>query len=150
MNQRSTNRSASVSQRASRSPSGSSANSSTTSGFDSRSRSHWAGISDLARGAVRSAAGASKSRSRTACTRVPLVAASLGFSGSLSITRNRYSSGHCMKSLAREGDSEAGARATAAAGTPSAGTPPSVAAAASSGTAPSVLVSMTTDLTARH
>ena len=38
---------------------------------------------------------------------MPRVAAALGFSGSLSITRNRYSSGHCMKSLARDGDSDA-------------------------------------------
>ena len=58
---------------------------------------------------MRSAAGASKSRSSTACTSVPRVAASLGFSGSLSITRKRYSSGHCMKSLARDGDSDDGA-----------------------------------------
>ncbi|WP_405699062.1 hypothetical protein OHA99_29875 [Streptomyces coelicoflavus] len=43
---------------------------------------------------------------------MPLVAASLGFSGSRSMTRNRYSSGHCMKSPAREGESEAGAVAT--------------------------------------
>lgn len=63
---------------------------------------------------MRSAAGASKSRSSTACTRVPLVAASLGFSGSRSMTRNRYSSGHCMKSPAREGESEVGAVATGA------------------------------------
>src|SRR5690606_11943478 len=48
-----------------------------------------------------------------ACTRVPRVAASLGFSGSRSMTRNRYSSGHCMKSLARDGDSEAGGSAAA-------------------------------------
>ncbi len=61
-------------------------------------------------GAVRSAAGASKSRSSTACTTVPRVAAALGFSGSLSITRKRYSSGHCMKSLARDGDSATGGR----------------------------------------
>jgi hypothetical protein len=39
---------------------------------------------------------------------VPRVAASLGFSGSRSITRSRYSSGHCMKSLAREGERETG------------------------------------------
>ncbi|GHH47408.1 hypothetical protein GCM10018775_40110 [Streptomyces umbrinus] len=57
-------------------------------------------------------AGASKSRSSTACTSVPRVAASLGFSGSLSITRKRYSNGHCMKSPAREGDNEAGGTAT--------------------------------------
>ncbi|GGU55209.1 hypothetical protein GCM10010274_50180 [Streptomyces lavendofoliae] len=41
---------------------------------------------------------------------MPRVAAALGFSGSLSITRNRYSSGHCMKSLARDGESDAGGR----------------------------------------
>lgn len=43
----------------------------------------------LARSGVRSAAGASKSRSSTACTMVPRVAAALGGSGSLSITRSR-------------------------------------------------------------
>ncbi|GHI21986.1 hypothetical protein Shyd_33570 [Streptomyces hydrogenans] len=59
---------------------------------------------------MRSAAGSSKSRSSTACTSVPRVAAALGFSGSRSITRNRYNRGHCMKSLAREGDSDMGAR----------------------------------------
>ena len=105
-NHRSTSCSASPSQRVSRSPSASSANSSPSSGFVSSSRSHWPGIIALARGAVRSAAGASKSRSSTAWTSVPRVAASLGFSGSLSITRNRYSRGHCMKSLARDGDSD--------------------------------------------
>ncbi|GAA0675931.1 hypothetical protein GCM10009548_52290 [Streptomyces malaysiensis subsp. malaysiensis] len=38
---------------------------------------------------------------------MPRVAAALGFSGNLSITRKRYSSGHRMKSAAREGDNEA-------------------------------------------
>ncbi|GAA4666825.1 hypothetical protein GCM10023324_17560 [Streptomyces youssoufiensis] len=37
---------------------------------------------------------------------MPRVAAALGFSGSLSITRKRYSSGHRMKSAARDGDSD--------------------------------------------
>ncbi|CAM5736631.1 hypothetical protein SMICM304S_08931 [Streptomyces microflavus] len=68
---------------------GAPANSSVSSGFDSSSRSHWPGINARARGAVRSAAGASKSRSSTAWTSVPRVAASLGFSGSLSMTRKR-------------------------------------------------------------
>ncbi|GAA2443297.1 hypothetical protein GCM10010388_35840 [Streptomyces mauvecolor] len=45
---------------------------------------------------------------------MPRVAASLGFSGSLSITRNRYSKGHCMKSFARDGDSDVGRCAAAA------------------------------------
>ncbi|CAM5664843.1 hypothetical protein SBADM41S_02195 [Streptomyces badius] len=39
---------------------------------------------------------------------MPRVAASLGFSGSLSMTRKRYSKGHCMKSLARDGDRDEG------------------------------------------
>lgn len=47
---------------------------------------------------------------------MPRVAASLGFSGSLSITRNRYSSGHCMKSLARDGESDPGGAAAGRAG----------------------------------
>lgn len=124
-------------------------------------------MSDLARGAVRSAAGASNSRSRTACTSVPRVAASLGFSGSRSITRNRYSSGHCMKSPAREGDREAGATAVDAAMAVVAMVSTAASAVAAVGSAvtgcstsavsppvaamtPSVLVSMTTDHTARH
>ncbi|CCB77853.1 exported protein of unknown function [Streptantibioticus cattleyicolor NRRL 8057 = DSM 46488] len=57
---------------------------------------------------MRRSAGVSKRRSSTAWTTVPRVAAALGFSGSLSITRNRYSSGHRMKSAARDGDSDAG------------------------------------------
>ncbi|CAM5239045.1 hypothetical protein STENM327S_01780 [Streptomyces tendae] len=172
VNQRSTSRSASVSHRASRSPCGSSANSSPTSGLLSRSRSHWPGTSAFALGGVRSAAGASKSRSSTACTRVPLVAASLGFSGSRSMTRNRYRSGHCMKSPAREGESEVGgidtgagegAAAVGSAAGAAAGVADSTAASArstpvaagragppvSSATS-SVLVSMSTDLTAGH
>ena len=53
---------------------------------------------------------------------MPRVAAALGFSGSLSITRKRYSSGHCMKSLARDGDSATGGRA----GSPTCGSAPAV------------------------
>ncbi len=87
----------------------------------------------------------------------PRVAASLGFSGSRSITRNRYSNGHCMKSLAREGDNDAGAMATRSTTPTVPGS--TVTAAARSAAAPSspavpatpsALVSMPTDLTARH
>ncbi len=134
----------------------------------------------MARGAVRSPAGASNSRSSTACTSVPRVAASLGFSGSRSITRNRYSNGHCMKSPAREGDKEVGAVALRSSPVPAGagtGTGAVSGAACSTGsvaagiagsgvrggvaggvsTAPpgwaaasSMLLSMSTDLTARH
>ncbi|GAA2309017.1 hypothetical protein GCM10010431_31330 [Streptomyces kunmingensis] len=83
---------------------------------------------------------------------MPRVAASLGFSGSLSITRNRYSNGHCMKSLARDGESEAGATAVTAA-TLAVTASPGPLSGPDSGLVPgpdSVLVSMSHDDTARH
>ncbi len=114
VNHRSTSRSASPSQPASRSPRGSSSNSSASSGRFASSFSHSPGTIARAPSAVRSAAGASNKRSSTACTTVPRVAAALGFSGSLSITRKRYSNGHRMKSPARDGDSAMGRSADTA------------------------------------
>ncbi len=78
------------------------------------------------------------------------------------MTRNRYSNGHCMKSPAREGESEAGAMATgtgagtAAAAGSTVASPWSATVAAgragppASSATSSMLVSMPTDLTARH
>jgi hypothetical protein len=64
-------------------------NSSASSGRPASIRSHAGATSERACTGVRSAAGTSKSRSSTACTSVPRVAAGLGFSGSRSITRKR-------------------------------------------------------------
>ena len=61
------------------------------------------------------AAGRSNSRSSTACTSVPRVAAWLGGSGNRSMVRNRNSSGQVMKSAARDGESDGPETATAAA-----------------------------------
>ena len=53
---------------------------------------------------VRSVAGRSKRSSSTLCTTVPRTASGDGCSGSRSMVRNRYISGHVMKSPARLGD----------------------------------------------
>ena len=83
----------------------SSPNSAASSGSAAASRSHSGTSRARAASGVRSAAGRSNSRSSAACTSVPRAVACVGGSGSRSITRNRYSSGHVMKSAARDGDS---------------------------------------------
>src|SRR6202020_4231 len=96
-----------------RSRSDSSGNSSASPAFSSRSRAHSGSTKSAATAGVRSAAGRSNSRSSTACTSVPRAVAVVGGSGMRSITRNRDSSGHVMKSAARDGDSaEGGSPAT--------------------------------------
>ena len=74
-------------------------------------RSHVGRRSARAASGVRSCAGSRNSCSSTACTSVPRTWAAVGTSGNRSIARNRYSSGHCLKSFARDGDS-AGRRGT--------------------------------------
>ena len=74
-------------------------------------RSHVGQRSARAASGVRSSAGSRNSRSSTACTSVPRTWAAVGTSGNRSIARNRYSSGHCLKSFARDGES-AGRRGT--------------------------------------
>ena len=83
-------------------------NSAASSGSSAASRSHSAASRALAASGVRPAAGRSNSRSSAACTSVPRAVAVVGGSGSRSITRNRYSSGHVMKSAARDGDNALG------------------------------------------
>ena len=95
---------ASASHLASSSPSASSANSSATSGSAASTCCHCGSIISAACSRVRWPRGRSKSRSSTPCTTVPRTAADDGFSGSRSITRNRYLSGQLMKSAARDGD----------------------------------------------
>jgi hypothetical protein len=85
----------------------------------------------IAAAGVRSPAGRSNSRSSTACTSVPRAVAVVGGSGILSITRNRYSSGHVMKSAARDGDSAdggspAGPKSAGSGTSPGVGTPTGV------------------------
>ncbi len=85
--------------------SASSGKSAARSGSSAASRSHSGWSSARAASGVRSAAGRSNSRSSAAWTSVPRAVAWVGGSGSRSITRNRYSSGHVMKSAARDGES---------------------------------------------
>jgi hypothetical protein len=76
-------------------------------GSPERTSSHAGSTSSSAADSVRSAAGRSKSRSRTEWTTVPRVAACDGGSGSRSTTLRRNISGHWSKSFAREGESAA-------------------------------------------